>query len=278
MPQQPPHQPPYAPQPGQGGPDGAGGTGPVAGDAGLFAPPVANAGSSPNLTGLRTARAQPAGPGHGYPMVRPRVPAGSATAATALAIAYAAVRLVMAVLSIPAAAVWADAADQGLTYADAEYVAYDIVGILLLPLTVAIFVVGSLWLYESRKFAESVNPAYRHRRGAVWAWLGWVVPVVSLWFPYLVVADVRRATIRNKLMAGMGGWWACWLIVLFLDQITTSLTGGALGTAPLTSAVGSYPVFEGLAAVLTGIACWLWVAMIRELAAAQREWEVTPIA
>lgn len=242
-----------------------------------FASPVADARPSPYMAGARGARVQPTPGGYGYPVVRPEVPAGLATGAVVVAVAYAALRLVLAVLSIPATAVWLDAADRGLTYADTDFVAYDLVGILLFPVGIAIFVVGSLWLYKSRKFAEAVNPAYHHRRGAVWAWIGWIVPVVSLWFPYLVVSDVRRATIRHRLRAGMGFWWACWLIPLFCDRITNNLTGGVLGSTPLTPAVGAYPLFEGLAAVLTGIGCWLWVAMIRELTAAQREWEVTPI-
>ncbi|RPF22100.1 uncharacterized protein DUF4328 [Myceligenerans xiligouense] len=243
-----------------------------------FAHPAAGARPSPHAAGPRTARGPLAPAGYGYPVARPRVPAGLATGAIVVAIVYAAFRLVLALLSIPATAVWADAADRGLSYADADFVAYDLFGILLFPLGITIFVVGSLWLHTSRKFAEAVNPAYHHRRGAVWAWIGWVVPVVSLWFPYLVVSDVRRATIRNRPRPGIGVWWACWLVPLVCDQVTNRLTGGVLGTDPLTPAVAAYPLFEGLGAVLTGIGCWLWVAMIRELTAAQREWEVTPVA
>ncbi|MBL0886513.1 DUF4328 domain-containing protein [Myceligenerans indicum] len=206
------------------------------------------------------------------------MPSGVAAGAIGVAIAYAVLRVVLALLSLPAASVWSDAAEQGIAYEDVELVAYDWVVVLLVPLTLATYVVGCLWLYQSRTFADAVNPAYHHRLRPVWAWISWFIPVVALWFPYLVVADVRRATARNRLMAGMGLWWACWLVPGVCDQITTQLTGGWLGTLPLTPAVAAYPLFEWLAALLVCVGCWLWVAMIRELTAAQREWEITPVA
>lgn len=249
-----------------------------------FAPPVAPPGapsSAPSgsvvTTGPSPYLPHPAAP-RGYPVLRPRVPSAAAAAAIGVAIAYTVLRVVLAVLSVPAAAVWAEGAAQGLAYEDVEMVAYDWTAILLTPLSLAIFVAGCVWLYASRRFAEAVNPGYRFRLRPVWAWISWFVPVVCLWFPYLVLADVRRATVRGRLMAGIGAWWACWLIPGVFDQITVQLTGGWLGAAPLTPAVSAYPLFEGLAALLGCVGCWLWVAMIREVTAAQREWELTPTA
>lgn len=276
-PHQPPHQPPYEPQADPGGVSPRQGDAPAPAEAATpFAHPMAGARPAPASPRPTWTHRPPAG--YGYPPVRRPVPAGLATAAIVVAIAYAVFRLVLALLSIPATEVWADAAERGLSYAEADFVAYDFFGILLFPLGIAIFVVGSLWLFTSRKFAEAVNPAFHHRRGAVWAWIGWIVPVVSLWFPYVVLSDVRGATIRNRPMPGIGVWWACWLIPLVCDQITNRLTGGVLGTDPLTPAVAAYPVIEGIGAVLTAVGCWLWVAMIRELTAAQREWEAAPLA
>jgi Domain of unknown function (DUF4328) len=45
--------------------------------------------------------------------------------------------------------------------------------LLLLPT----WIVGSLWLSRARENAVLIAPD-RVRRSAVWAWLGWVVPIV----------------------------------------------------------------------------------------------------
>jgi hypothetical protein len=71
----------------------------------------------------------------------------------------------------------------------------------------------------------------------VWVWLGWVIPVVSLWFPYQVVRDILRATCgavrgvsvpRNLL----GPWWTSWLLLAWAMQIGDRLAlTDASGTA-----------------------------------------------
>ena len=43
------------------------------------------------------------------------------------------------------------------------------------------------------------------RRSSWWALAAWVVPVVSLWFPYQLVADCSRA-LRSRV-TGVWPWW-----------------------------------------------------------------------
>lgn len=141
----------------------------------------------------------------------------------------------------PATEAWKDAAAQGLTYNQTEVLAYDIAAVLSVPLQIGMYVVGCLWLQRSYRIAVSVSPDYRMRRSVVWVWLGWWVPIVNLWFPFQVVEDVRKATLRGRSMIGaMGSWWTVWLGTVLIDRILTRLTGGTSGDRPLTDAVSLY--------------------------------------
>jgi hypothetical protein len=44
-----------------------------------------------------------------------------------------------------------------------------------------------IWLHRAATFARRARlPA---RRATVWAWLGFIIPVVNFWFPYQVATD-----------------------------------------------------------------------------------------
>ena len=57
----------------------------------------------------------------------------------------------------------------------------------------------------------------RVRRSAVWAWLGWWVPVVCLWFPKQIVDDSWQITSSAAAVGGRGRyrdtnlWWGLWI-------------------------------------------------------------------
>lgn len=220
---------------------------------------------APPPEGRQPGSPEPAGDGQGL-----SAPAGLATAAVVLAVVYTLYRIVLAVLAVPATEAWKDAAAQGLTYNQTEVLAYDIAAVLSVPLQIGMYVVGCLWLQRSYRIAVSVSPDYRMRRSVVWVWLGWWVPIVNLWFPFQVVEDVRKATLRGRSMIGaMGSWWTVWLGTVLIDRILTRLTGGTSGDRPLTDAVSLYASLEIAVAVMLVIGCVLWVTYIRELTKAQ---------
>ncbi len=83
---------------------------------------------------------------------------------------------------------------------------------VLLPL----WIVGSLWLSRARENAMLIAPD-RVRRSAVWAWLGWWVPIVGLWFPKQIVDDSWRITSSVAAVGPRGRyrdtslWWVLWI-------------------------------------------------------------------
>jgi hypothetical protein len=69
-----------------------------------------------------------------------------------------------------------------------------------------------VWLYRAATVARRAGlPA---RREAMWAWLGFLVPIVNLWFPYQVAADALPAD--DPARRRVGWWWACWIAQGFL--------------------------------------------------------------
>lgn len=185
-----------------------------------------------------------------------RVPGRLAAAVVVLSSTYFALQVVLALLSFDAADAYAAATDPSQVYT-----AYDVAGIPFGMVMVAVFVVGCLWLNECRKFAVAINPTYHHARSTAWVWLGWVIPVVALWFPYQVVRDVRRSTIREA--SGIGIWWGAWIGASLMSNQTTLVTLGYRDASTL-------PAIEIAATCLFAIAFIGWLRIIRELTAAQR--------
>ena len=118
---------------------------------------------------------------------------------------------------------------------------------------VVTWLVTSGWLGRLHDAARWVAPQQqRHTR--VWATLGWVVPIVQLWFPKGVVDDVWRALERlpgRNPRVRTGWWWLAWLVAGF-------------GTTPSVYSGGNDPdqaVTLGFAAALT-VAWLLWARVV----------------
>jgi len=94
-------------------------------------------------------------------------------------------------------------------------------------------ILAIVWLWRVRGNAEEAS-AVQHRRARVWVWLGWLVPVVHLWFPYQVVADVYRASdpdappqspsITRPAPSWLLVWWLAFLLPEVLAFVVTWAT------------------------------------------------------
>lgn len=122
----------------------------------------------------------------------------------------------------------------------------------------AAYLATGFWLQASRKFAVAANPAARFARGPAWTWLGWWVPIVSLWAPYQVVRDIRGAVVPDReRRVALGLWWPFWLLA--------GLRLGASSSQDLEIAVRS------VAALALTIAFIYWVRIVREITRAQEK-------
>jgi hypothetical protein len=201
------------------------------------------------------------------PPTRPTTPVivgpyGLARVVQGIAVAWCLLLLVDCVEAFQAAGNWRDAATNGRVPGPAEAASYEWIGYLYVPVQIAAFLVGSLWLYRSRLVADAVSPSFRHVHRPSRVWLAWAFPVLNLWFPYQVVRDTRRATVGPGATSGVvRPWWVLWLAWLAADVVAFFVTGVtpeavawmAAGSAVLGSACGA-----------------LWLRLVADITSGQR--------
>jgi hypothetical protein len=71
-----------------------------------------------------------------------------------------------------------------------------------------------VWFRRARINAE--RRGYHQRRARGWTFWGWIVPIVSLWFPFQIMGDIWRAGLpaqqRRRTAWLPALWWTCWLL------------------------------------------------------------------
>lgn len=149
-----------------------------------------------------------------------------------------------------------------LTWADA-------VAVPAFLFMVAAYVCNCLWLGRARSNVVALSGGEGpHARSKIWVWLGWWVPIVSLWFPYQVVRDIwAESTAPQRLGAGIGGWWTAWLIGMGATQAHDRLLSSR---SPLTD--GTIDVMAGMAAVSAismVVGAVLWIRLVVRISRAQ---------
>jgi hypothetical protein len=68
------------------------------------------------------------------------------------------------------------------------------------------------WLWQLRDNARALSgnePKY----AGIWVYLGWVVPLVNLWFPRGIVVDAFQASAPGRRVpVSVNVWWVLWVI------------------------------------------------------------------
>src|SRR5262245_9232392 len=71
-----------------------------------------------------------------------------------------------------------------------------------------------VWFRRARINAE--HHGWLQRRARAWTFWGWIVPIVSLWFPFQIMGDIWRAGLpeskRHKVAWLPALWWTTWLL------------------------------------------------------------------
>jgi hypothetical protein len=126
---------------------------------------------------------------------------------------------------------------------------------------ITIFGLGILfvvWFRRARINAERHD--YRQRRARGWAFWGWIVPIVNLWFPFQIMGDIWRAGLpaeqRRKIAWLPALWWTCWL-----------LSGLSFGARAMSANSGPVPHItastQAVSLCLLGLAGAMLIAIIR---------------
>ncbi|OLZ62616.1 hypothetical protein AV521_41335 [Streptomyces sp. IMTB 2501] len=82
-------------------------------------------------------------------------------------------------------------------------------GDVLVFLCAMLFLSWLLRLRENARALSGDEPKYL----GIWVFLGWIVPVVNLWFPRGIVVDAFRGSAPGRKLPGsVNVWWGLWLI------------------------------------------------------------------
>lgn len=96
-----------------------------------------------------------------------------------------------------------------------------------------------IWQFRARDNAESAAGRQSQRRQRGWAFWGWWCPVVSLWFPWQVLADIDRVSPPRRYAVLVGCWWPPMLASMILfDAVIVTTIGDHAPTAAHTHTEG----------------------------------------
>lgn len=154
----------------------------------------------------------------------------------------------------------------GRSPAAAILTGYDLAGLVSVFVSIGAFILTGIWLARARRNADRIAPAgQRHTR--IWVWLGWVVPIVSFWFPKQVVDDVWRSTVQNPGQPNSGWWWGSWIAAQLIGAVasaTFTITG-----EPNEYLLENLVLLELLTALATTISLVGWFRIVRTISEAQ---------
>lgn len=104
-------------------------------------------------------------------------------------------------------------------------------GIVFFLAAVLAGVLAMVWTFSVRANAEVLSPR-PHARARVWAWAGWITPIVAVWFPFQILRDVDAADKAvlnpagtNSRPAPVAVWWVFFLANWGLGTATNYIPG-----------------------------------------------------
>ncbi|MFE7778150.1 DUF4328 domain-containing protein [Streptomyces sp. NPDC057445] len=122
---------------------------------------------------------------------------------------------------------------------------YSLAGVIQTITLLTCAIVFILWFRQMRENAELFAPD-AHSKARLWAVWGWLLPVVSLWFPRRITLDIGTA---SELRPGVpdaprtpvtlvNAWWTVWICDIMLSNLASRYYTRAEEADPVKEAVG----------------------------------------
>lgn len=149
----------------------------------------------------------------------------------------------------------------------------DAIQFLILPLLVVAYFATCLFLRRARINTLVLDPSAPHERGAIWVWLGWLVPIVSWWYPSQVVRDIQNGSSRTGPVVNVTLWWGAWLVWLVVGRVASGLVrprARSMGPGSMADPSALEPL-GWIAALAMAVACVQWCRLVHGITTAQRE-------
>ena len=169
---------------------------------------------------------------------------------------------IVAMASIPGAQSYRDQLAAG-TVPDKIVTPYDALTVIIPITMIGAWIISSRWLGRLHDAATADNPTAirRSRRWVIW---GWIVPVVSLWFPKNLIDDLLKTTGSEEAKKLIGKdsmtWWLTWIGYALVNNFSTV----AAFDAP-SDYVPIRPEIEIAAACLMTGSYLVWIRIVRVL-------------
>ncbi|WP_188191544.1 DUF4328 domain-containing protein [Nonomuraea sp. SYSU D8015] len=125
-----------------------------------------------------------------------------------------------------------------------------------------------VWLFRVRANAEILAPD-GHRRAAPWLIFGWVVPIISFWFPKQIVDDIWDASARTPSPPKglFHAWWAAWVVGSLMSSVGSRL----LFNADELDQIAAAARFDVVCIGVMLIAAVLAIFVVRRISDVQEE-------
>jgi hypothetical protein len=169
---------------------------------------------------------------------------------------------IVAMASIPGAQSYRDQLAAG-TVPDKIVTPYDALTVIVPITMIGAWIISSRWLGRLHDAATANNPTAirRSRRWVIW---GWIVPVVSLWFPKNLIDDLLKTTGSEEAKKLIGKdsmtWWLTWIGYALVNNFSTV----AAFDAP-SDYVPIRPEIEIAAACLMTGSYLVWIRIVKTL-------------
>lgn len=169
---------------------------------------------------------------------------------------------IAALASVPGAQSYRDQLDSGVETAKI-LTTYDSLASLVPIAMIAAWIFTTRWLYELYNVAKNSNPAAM-RLKRPWIFWGWIVPVVSLWFPKLIIEDLLkfRNSEQTKELIGRETltWWLTWVGFALVNNVgIVSAFSAPDGYIPIR------PELEIAGACILTASYVVWVRIVKAL-------------
>ncbi|WP_221341580.1 DUF4328 domain-containing protein [Nonomuraea endophytica] len=212
------------------------------------------------------------------PMRRVRPVRGAATLAVALLVADSVVGLAAAGIDLWVAGLMDQVAADPFSVTEAELTWTDVIwagsGLVEMAARLAAIAAFLFWLFRARDNAEALSPEH-HQHSRTWLVLGWLVPVVNLWFPKQIVDDIWIVSTPGRVQ-GVGliharrpglvwAWWLAWLC----GWLGSNVAGRLLFAGEDPEDLARAARFDVVGIALYWIAAALAIAVILRITAMQ---------
>lgn len=175
--------------------------------------------------------------------------------------ALLAAQWIVALISIPSAQDYARQLADGTAPQDIVTL-YDNLSLLITVALIWAWISTNRFLNPIYAQEVEVNPgSMRLKKG--WVTWGWLIPIVSFWFPKRIVDDLvaaraNRTGTPNPIGKASGTWWATWISFVLINDL------GAFN-AIIGAADPIQPTYELAAAAMLTASYLTWTKIIKAL-------------